>query len=90
MERGEARSAQTAGLKGFDQGGSLFGGIAEPAAAVGFQDGVIGSSHNPPRYDCYATLRPESSDGGGLRLRVENQLEVTNETRAILGEQEFG
>ena len=63
MECGEARPAQAAGLKGFDEGGSLLGGVAEPAAAVGFQDGVMGSSHNPPRYDCYATLRPESSDG---------------------------
>ncbi len=61
MERGEA---QAAGWIGFDEGRSLFGGVAEPTTAVNLQDGVMGSSHHPPRNDCDAAIRLESSDGG--------------------------
>ena len=64
MDRGEARCAQAAGWIGFDEGGSLFGGVAEPTTAADFQDRVMGSSHHPRCNDCDAMLRPESSDGG--------------------------
>ena len=64
MGCGEARCAQAAGWIGFDEGRSLFGGVAEPTTAVDLKDGVMGSSHHPRCNDCDAALRPESSDGG--------------------------
>jgi hypothetical protein len=41
----------------------LFGRVAEPAAAVGFPDGVMSGIRHPSRYDCAATLRPDVLDG---------------------------
>jgi hypothetical protein len=63
VDRRETRAAQTAGLVGFHQGGLLFLGIAESAPAVGLQDSVVRSGHNPQRYDGYAMWPLESSDG---------------------------
>lgn len=78
MERGEARTAQAAGLEGFYQSGSLLLGIVESPAHIRFYNSVIRSSHNPLRYDRYATLRPETSDGAMLHVLVYHFRSIEN------------
>jgi hypothetical protein len=47
MEFREAGTAQSAGLKSPNQCGFLFGGVAEPSGAVGFDNRFIRSIHIP-------------------------------------------
>ena len=57
MELGELRPAQAAGVVGCQQGGALVGGEAEPAALVGFDNGIVRVSHSGSYYDRYAPAR---------------------------------
>ena len=73
MTAGESHGAQAAGVVGRQQDGALVGGEAEPAALVGFDNGMVRVSHSGSYYDRDDPAATKIIRRWGPRLQWKNR-----------------